>query len=81
MGTLRIKIFKAAILQLLNDFISFLLIPISHPMAQLWLRRGLRWILIQVSPQSATPKEQLGQDKNTIQGSVISVKLKPSHCS
>lgn len=37
MGTLSMKIFRAASLLLLNDFISFLLIPISHPMALLWL--------------------------------------------
>lgn len=68
MGTISMEIFKVAILLLLNDFISFLLIPISHPMALLWLCEGLRWILIQVNPRSAGPKEQVGQDKNIILG-------------
>lgn len=62
MGTLSMEIFKAAIFLLLNDFISFLLIPISHPVALLWLCEGLRQILIQVSPPSARAKERLGQD-------------------
>lgn len=52
-------------------------------MALLWLCEGLRWILIQVSPQSARPKEQLGQDKNIIQGRRASSMLNqcPRHCS
>lgn len=42
MGTLGMKIFKAAILLLLIDFISLLLISISNPMTLLWLCEDLR---------------------------------------
>lgn len=73
MGTLCMKIFKAATLLLLIDFISFffffsLLIPNFQPIAPLRLCEGLRWVLIQVSPRSARPEEQLEQDKNPVAG-------------
>ena len=71
MGTLSMKIFKAATLQLLlNDFISFFffLFFFFQPIAPLRLCEGLRWVLIQVSPRRSRPKEQLEQDKNTIVG-------------
>lgn len=69
MGTLNMKIFKATIYcsSTTSFLFFFFLIPSAHPMVLLWLCRDLRWILIQVSPLSSRPKEQLGQDKNIIQ--------------
>lgn len=65
MGTSSLKIFTAAILLLLNDFISFLLIPFTHGSCSSVVNT---WdgILIQVGPQGERPKEQHGQDRNII---------------
>ncbi len=83
MGTLSMKIFKAAILPLLNDFISFLINPYLSPHGSIMaLRRPETDIY---SGQSRECKTQgatcTRQEYHSGEESIISVKLVPFHCS
>lgn len=83
MGTFSMKIFKAAILLLLNDFISFFINPYLSPHGSIMALRRLE--MDTYSGQSRECKTRgatwTRQEYHSGEESIISVKLVPSHCT